>query len=741
MGEKSLLDSGWVIICSWLVFLMQAGFLCVESGLTSTKNSINAAIKNLADIGVSIVLFWAFGYGLMFGDSWCGIFGTNGFMPEVSQGPLWHSAFFLYMVMFCSTAVTILSGAASERLRFISYMTIIPFITCLIYPVFGHWAWNGMLNGQHDGWLGARGFVDFAGSTVVHSLGGWVSLAALIVIGSRKGRFKGSNHTSSHPGLTTGSNLPMVILGVLLLWLGFFGFNGGSALQLNHLVPRIINNTLLAGAGGLVACLGFGWIIRLKASVDLVIIGSLGGLVSICAGSHAFNAIQSLFIGATGGCVALILNFLLIKNNIDDAVHAVPIHLGGGLWGTLAVGTFGDPAILGTGLSQGQQMIIQIVGILMCFAWAFGLTLIILWGINRIIPLRVSSDDEDIGLNVSEHGAGTEILGLFRTMEQQARTGDLNLRVPVEPHTEIGQIAMRYNQVMDSLQGALDQNRQLSLAREKLQDQSADLANQKQLLEKAMADRILAERENEKIAAEASKIARLASIGELAAGVAHEINNPLNGIINYAQLITDGIQDRLRQNQLLGEIMYEGQRIASIVRNLLSFSRQGEEKIEASDPSKILDDALQLLGNPLRRDGIVLDIYQPEPPFTILCRRGEIQQVFINLLSNSRYALNKKFPSPHADKKLSVDLRPSGTPDQPAVSIRFKDHGIGIPADILDRLCDPFFTTKPKGEGTGLGLSICFGIIEKHQGQMKFESTEGEYTQVELILPAGEVTA
>jgi ammonium transporter len=445
--ETALTDIFWVLICAGLVFLMQAGFTCLESGLTRSKNSINVAIKNITDFGISTILFWTFGFALMFGTSISGWIGSTGFIFSLDNGP-WLNAFFLFEIMFCATAVTIVSGATAERLRFSSYIIISIILSGLIYPVFGHWVWGGIQSGILYGWLGKAGFVDFAGSTVVHSVGGWVSLAALLVIGPRTGRFLPDGaHMKIH-----GSNLPLSVLGVLLLWIGWFGFNGGSTLAMNDQVAAIITNTFLAGASGTMVTLTIGWIIRKRADAELVIFGSIAGLVAITASAHAVNTVSAVAIGGIGGTVMLGVEYLLDYLHIDDAVGAIPVHLGAGVWGTLAVAIFGKEEILHTGLNHGEQLLIQASGIGVCFLWAFGTSYGLFLLINRFFPLRVSLDDEYIGLNVSEHGATTELHDMFSTMDNQARTGDMSLRVPVEPFTEVGQIAERYNWVMDALQ-------------------------------------------------------------------------------------------------------------------------------------------------------------------------------------------------------------------------------------------------------------------------------------------------
>ncbi|MBI3919201.1 MAG: ammonium transporter [Betaproteobacteria bacterium] len=449
--DKSLLDAAWVLLCGGLVFLMQAGFMCLESGSTRAKNSINVAVKNLADVGIAVVVFWVMGFALMFGTSEGGWIGTTRFLPELRETGLWFAAFFVFQAMFCGTSITIVSGAVAERMRFASYLIVAFFMSVLIYPLFGHWAWNGSLDGASNGWLAVQGFVDFAGSTVVHSLAGWVALAAVLCIGPRAGRFPSDGPPRKIPG----HNLPVAMLGTVLLWFGWFGFNGGSTLAVNDQVPAVIANTLLAGAVGLVVTLLTGWLLRGRAHVELIINGSLAGLVAVTANAHAVSASSAVIIGGVGGLVMIGVTELLERLKIDDVVGAIPVHAGAGVWGTLAVALFGDLDLLGTGLSRGAQLWAQISGIVVCFAWAFGVSYMVFRLINRIYPLRITPEAERIGLNIVEHDATTELLDMLTAMDQQARKEDLSLRVPVEPFTEVGQIAALYNRVMAALEAAV----------------------------------------------------------------------------------------------------------------------------------------------------------------------------------------------------------------------------------------------------------------------------------------------
>ncbi len=441
------MDKLWVLLCTGLVFLMQAGFMCLESGLTRSKNSINVAVKNLADFGISVFLFWAFGYGIMFGvsqGSWIG--SDNFFFSADSQGDM--TVFFLFQAMFCGTATTIISGAIAERIKFLAYSILAILVSGIVYPFYGHWVWND------NGWLKQLGFIDFAGSTVVHGIGAWVSLATLIIIGSRQGRFGNKGEINK----IQGSNLPFAVLGALLLWLGWLGFNGGSTFAFNNQVPKIILNTVLSGVGGMIMAMIFCQIKHQRVEVEELINGSISGLVAITAGCHVIPTPLAVIVGITGAAMAKLVSLTLLRNKIDDAVDAVAVHGGAGLWGTISVALFGDLALINHPVSRLGILWIQLLGIGIAIIWAFGLTWLILKPLNQFFPLRVSPEAEELGLNVAEHQAKTDTYELLNVMDLQAKTHDLTLRVPVESFTEVGHIATRYNQVMDALEQNHRQN-------------------------------------------------------------------------------------------------------------------------------------------------------------------------------------------------------------------------------------------------------------------------------------------
>jgi ammonium transporter, Amt family len=435
------LDILWLLVCACLVFLMQAGFLCLETGLVRAKNSINVAIKNILDLCLAGFVFWMLGYALMFGETWGGWIGTDGFFFGTGQSP-WMLSFFVFQAMFCSTSATIVSGAVAERMRFLAYAIMALVMVILIYPVTGHWAWGGLPHETRAGWLAQRGFIDFAGSTVVHSVGGWVSLAAVLRLGPRHGRFDSAGQAMR------GGNLPLTTLGVMLLWLGWFGFNGGSTLAFDARVPMILLNTFLAASAGGLTAMVYSYAVRGRLIVTEPLNGLIGGLVGITASCHLQEPAFAALIGAVAGLVVSLGTAALERLRIDDAVGAIPAHLFAGIWGTLAVALFAPVTAFELTGGRLAQLEVQALGILVVGAYAFGVSLAALRLLDRVYRLRADPESERLGLNVAEHGASTEILDLLTEMDTQRRHGDFSRRVFAEPHTEVGQIARQYNHVL-----------------------------------------------------------------------------------------------------------------------------------------------------------------------------------------------------------------------------------------------------------------------------------------------------
>ncbi|WP_084644853.1 ammonium transporter [Oceanobacter kriegii] len=444
---QGMLDMTWVILAAGLVFFMQAGFTMLESGMVRAKNSYNVAIKNISDFTTAVLTFWLIGFALMFGPSVNGWLGGDGWMGGLLSTPADY-AFFLFQSMFVGTAATIVAGAVAERMKFNAYIIISVAISIVIYPVSGHWIWGSALTEGQPGWLEAKGFMDFAGSTVVHSVGGWVALAGIIALGARRGRFDDDGKPMDIPG----HNLLISTVGVFILWFGWFGFNGGSTLAADASVAIIVLNTVLAGAAGGITALLLSWLTgRGIVSVERSLNGILGGLVGITAGCAFVEPNNAIWIGLIGGVVVFVAEYCLLHYaKLDDPVGAVAVHGFGGIWGTLALALFAEPEVLNH--SRGEQLMVQLSGVVSVFLWAFFSGLVCFWLLRQLHDLRVSKEHEEIGLNVAEHGARTVWLDTMKTMQEIVATGDLTRRAEAEPATEAGETAMAFNHMLDSFQ-------------------------------------------------------------------------------------------------------------------------------------------------------------------------------------------------------------------------------------------------------------------------------------------------
>lgn len=388
MAEQSAdaVNMLWIATAGALVFLMQAGFALLESGMSRAKNSLNVVMKNYMDVCVGTLIFWAVGYGLMFGTNDSGWFGSDGFFINDAEPMTW--GVILFQTMFAATAVTIASGAMAERTRYNAYLIGALVITGFIYPVFGSWVWNS------NNWLAKLGFIDFAGSTVVHSVGAWCALAGIIVVGPRLGRFG----PRGEPREIRGHNLTLVALGGFILWFGWFGFNGGSTLSASVDIGLINLNTQLAASAGAVATMLLASITSRPVLLTETINGSLAGLVGITAGCATMSPGFAIVTGLIAGVVCVLGQQLLLRMKLDDVVGAVSVHGFAGAWGTVAAGIFylEDPF-------NSTRILVQVIGVISAFAWAFlgALTLYLL--IAMFIGLRASAMHEQRGLDLTEH--------------------------------------------------------------------------------------------------------------------------------------------------------------------------------------------------------------------------------------------------------------------------------------------------------------------------------------------------
>ena len=416
MDDLSLLDSSWVLLSAFLVTTMLIGFCMLEAGLVHRKNSVDVAFRNLTSFVVSALVFWLVGFGLMFGaghDS--GLFGTDLFRRGHGDG---SGAFFFYHLALCSVAATIVGSALAERTRVSASLLIAALVAAIFYPLVGHWIWGGLLENGTPGWLAERGFVDFAGSTVVHGTGGWLALAAALVVGPRLGRFGGE----AVP--LRGGNYPLATAGVLVLWFGWFGFNGGGAYGYDARVAVILVNTSLAAAAGGCTLLGFAWLTRRKPDIVATLNGTIAGLVGVTAGCHLYEAQDAVLVGVVAATACALAIGLLRRCKIDDVLAAWPAHAVAGIAGTLMVATLGDPAGFPLGLTRVDQLLVQLTGIGAVAAFVGLGGFVTLWVLDRLFRFRVSEADERSGLDIAEHDAAIDLVEAPDRAEPRRRPGD-----------------------------------------------------------------------------------------------------------------------------------------------------------------------------------------------------------------------------------------------------------------------------------------------------------------------------
>jgi len=443
------LDMVWVLVTAGLVLLMQVGFMLLEAGLVRSKNSINVAQKNLLDLAVSVLIFASFGFAFAFGSGGNWFVGFDSHLLGLSGLDAWELTVFAFQVMFCGTAATIISGAVAERMRLSAYIWCSVLTAGLIYPMFAHWAWGTALYSDAVAYLGNAGFVDFAGSTVVHGTGAWIALAACVLLGPRIGRFG----ADGRPFRIQGHSAVLATAGALVLFVGWLGFNGGSTLSASWDVPKILANTVLAAAAGTAVGYVLG---RWKDKFILPensISGLLGGLVAITAGCHVLTPGGAMLVGALGGAAAIGgAIFLEQVLKIDDPVGAISVHGFAGVVGTLALALLAPVDLLPLG-ARLPQFGIQLAGVVSCFVWCFGAGWLFLSLLNRIQPMRLDATSEDLGLNEAEHGTRLGIGHVEDALDRLiAGKADLSMRLDVSKGDDSERLTRLFNALMDTVQ-------------------------------------------------------------------------------------------------------------------------------------------------------------------------------------------------------------------------------------------------------------------------------------------------
>jgi len=436
MENINSINTLWVLLCGFLVFLMQLGFSMIETGSVRSKNTINVAMKNLIDTVFGIAFFWLIGYGIMFGFDFNGIIGLNGFAIDGSNPK--ENTFFFFQAMFAATAVTIISGTIAERIKFNGYIVIAIVVTSFIYPLFGHWAW------ADHGWLKELGFTDFAGSTVVHSMGAWIGLVGTLFLGPRLGKFSKGKVNYFAP-----SNHNFIVFGVFILFFAWFGFNAGSLLVFNDTVSLILLNTLIGASFGGIA----GWLLTFiskeKVAIEIFAFGIVSGLVAITAGCDQFTLVESAFVGFVATLIMFVSDkYLTHVLKIDDPLSAVAIHGVVGIWGTLCVGFFGA---IPNDLSRFEFILVQGLGIFVAIITAIILGSMLFFILYKCNLLRVRKKHEVVGLNVSEHNAKLPWVDTIDSISAIMKTGNFKKKIYEERGTEVGLVAKSFNVLLDIL--------------------------------------------------------------------------------------------------------------------------------------------------------------------------------------------------------------------------------------------------------------------------------------------------
>lgn len=407
MDVTQLINIVWVFLGAVLVMFMQAGFAILEAGFTRQKNSNNVLMKNLMDFAIGSLVFLIVGFGLMFGESLGGFVGITGFIDPTNLKigafeALSPSVFIFFQTVFCATAATIVSGAMAERTKFSAYLVYTLIISLVIYPISGHWIWGG-------GFLSQMGFIDFAGSTAVHSVGGWAALMGAITLGPRIGKYNADGSANAIPG----HNIPLGTLGVFILWFCWFGFNPGSSLEAAGYVGHIALTTNLAAAAAAITTLFVTWKRYGKPDISMTLNGVLAGLVAITAGCHIISLYGAILVGIVAGIIVTFgIEIIDKKLHIDDPVGAVGVHCFNGVWGTIAVGLFAThtPALMDgpLGLFYGggiDLLITQLIGVICVAAWVCATSLSMFNIIKHTMGLRVTPEEEINGLDIGEHGS------------------------------------------------------------------------------------------------------------------------------------------------------------------------------------------------------------------------------------------------------------------------------------------------------------------------------------------------
>ncbi|MDC5705259.1 ATP-binding protein [Vibrio europaeus] len=749
MADKELISLLWLLGCTCIALFMQAGFTLIETGSVRAKNSVNVAMKNLADFIVVTVAYIVFGYHLSQGDSLLS-FETLAMDNE-------HLPKLLFNVMFVTTAATIVSGCVAERMSYKGYIYTSFFIAVITYPIASYLTWNPY------SWLNSSGFYDFAGGTTVHVVGGMIGLIGTMIVGPRKGRFdkKSVREIPSY-------SHTLVTLGVFLMLFAWLGFNGGSLYTFDLRVPKILFNTLVCGA--IAGCTTLFWLHHYRHVPVFVVLNSvLGGLVIVTAGADIMGMIDLLVLGMFASACVILGDRMLIKAKIDDPVGAIPVHLFCGGVGTLYAG-------FKLGWIENQdvvnQLLMQVIGLVIVAGWAALNAATIFMLLRKMHLDRVTEREEEVGLNFSEHGVRMSWLETVNTIEQISQHGDYSRRVPIEFGTEAGDVAISFNNLMDRLESNIDVLHQV--AKGNLEDLDVTPSSDRDIMSNSLKTMILGlrsliddvEGQLQKQASQGDphtlqalierfkrtqdqlmEAEKMSALSGMVVGVAHELNTPLGVSVTSLSILNDRLfsiqksfQDKtISQDDLTEFLSVANQCMEMLITNinrsveLVSKLKSVDQKMTVEEPKLI--ELSQLFRDVLTHTEELFDEHnisarlECDEKLRVYVAPISLACVIEELLTNS--ALHAFSGELHSQR----EVRLVASQDHQNTYISVEDNGNGISEQDQSKIFQPFFTTLRARGGTGLGMHMVYNICsQKLAANIELESTLGVGTKFVITL-------
>ncbi|CCN84403.1 putative Ammonium Transporter Family fused with BaeS Signal transduction histidine kinase [Vibrio nigripulchritudo SFn27] len=690
MSEQNM----WLTVCGIFLFFMQAGFLLLESGVTRHKNHVNVAAKNLADLILVTFFFWLIGYGLAFGATSNGLMGTDLFAPDISIG--FPVSFLIFQSLFAATSVTIISGATAERLAFSKYLLIAAICGGIVYPIGAHWTWGSLIDPNNLGWLYKLGFRDFAGGAVVHVFGGATALALTLILGPRPNRFDGTHRHIS------GSSPAMATAGLMLLWLGWMGFNGGSNIYYDQTVPSIIMKTFLAGSvGGTVGFVASYFFLK-HTNIQWVTVGVLSALVSITAGCIYFNTLESVIVSAMGASIGLVGKYYLEEWKVDDPVDAIPVHLFAGIFGLIAISFFGDKSLLNSGLTLPLQFLAQLGGSITYVVLGFVISGGIFFVINHFSPLRVSKEYEELGLDFSEHQITNQYHDMIEQLQSHSLVNEESpTKLQVEPLSDLAIIAEAYNHVVQRFK-------------------------KEKALSDSYAERLRIQmNELRKVHDITQEKNKLSALNTMMQGIAHEVNTPLGNCVMCVDMLEQklAMMGKGESDETSEMLKNNIQRVKDLIESCLEVSNVAatNESATFGSPVETIKTFMDFRHSDCTKQGISLTLDNNLPKgFETSYRANALVQVLSELVDNS---IAHAFHDSDTVRSISISLYLRDD-----LYIQYQDTGKGISETHSKQVFSPFYSTARIKGHTGLGLNIAENLVSfslegkiSHKGHSLFE--------------------